>query len=141
MKKILFVLAFAITSAALFSQTLPANVKTKEYYLTKSKHQRKTALIMLYGGAGLTALGVVLTGLAIENNSKGRSDNIGYVGVSMTYVGVLSAFGSIPFFISAAHNRHKAAELSLNLQTTPTLYTTGYLMAVRQPAITLEIPL
>lgn len=128
----LSLIAIAIAS---FSQL------SSDEYLTKSHHQKTVAWIMLGGGVGLTALGVAVSQANTVDYALGNSSNHNTAGTILAVSGVASTLGSIPMFISAGHNKRKAAELSLALQNTPMLYTTGYRMAIRQPAIRLTIPL
>lgn len=94
---------------------------------------------MLGGGVVLTALGFGLAQVGSLNNAMGGSDKSNTTANVLGYVGIASAFGSIPLFISAAHNRHKAAMFSFNMQKLPMLCTRSYHMATLQPAITLKI--
>lgn len=137
MKKTIF--AFVLISIAIssFSQTSQPNVKTKAYYLKKSHHQRTIGWIMLGGGVALTALGVGAANAELLSSVEGSSKS-GNLSSVLVGIGVASALGSIPLFISAAQNKRKAAALAFNMQKVPMLYTTNS-RTIIQPALTLKV--
>ncbi len=123
MKKLILVFLHIATFSICFSQAVPSNVKSKGYYLNKSHHQKRISWIMLGGGAAFTAIGIGLAqaqslDYALGNSKSGNTSNV------LAVVGVASMLGSIPLFISAAHNKRKAAALAFNIQKVPILYTT-----------------
>src|SRR5947209_12728327 len=113
MKKIILSLILFITALHSFSQSLTPAAKTSDYYLTKSRHQKTAAWIMLGGGVGLTALGIAVSEANTIDYALGNSSNHNTAGNVLAIVGVASTLGSIPMFISASHNRHKA-DLTIN---------------------------
>src|SRR5437764_2022563 len=115
MKKIILSLILFITALHSFSQSLTPAAKTSDYYLTKSRHQKTAAWIMLGGGVGLTALGIGVSEANTIDYAMGDQSNNNTAGTIITVAGLASALGSIPMFISASHNKHKAA-LSFNMQ-------------------------
>lgn len=119
-----------------FAQT---EIKTKEYYLSKSKHQRTIGWIMLGGGAGLTGVGLAVAQAETNNYALGTSSN-SIAGAVLIVAGAASAIGSIPFFISAAHNKRTAASLGFNMQKAPALYTLNN-QAIFQPVLILKVAL
>ncbi len=137
MKKIILVSVLIAIANFSFSQTLPPNVKTKEFYLAKSHHQRTLGWIMLGGGVALTAIGIgVASGQALDyfqgSSKSGNSGNL------IAGIGVASVLGSIPFFISAANNKRKAAALAFNMQKVPIIYTTIN-RPLHQPVLSLKV--
>ena len=137
MKKTILVSVLILMAFSSFSQTLPSNVKTKEYYLNRSRHQRTISWIMLGGGVALTAIGIGVAQVEAVNYILGSSKS-GNIGSILAVVGVASALGSIPLFISAAHNRHKAAILTFNMQKVPILCIANNRTKF-QPALTLKV--
>ena len=137
MKKTILVSVLISIAISSFSQTLPSNVKTKEYYLDKSRHQRTISWIMLGGGVALTAIGIGVAQAETVDYALGSSKS-GNTGSVLAVVGVASALGSIPLFIGAAHNKHKAAALAFNMQKVPMLYTANN-RTTFQPALTLKV--
>jgi hypothetical protein len=137
MKKAIFVFVLISIGISSFAQTLPSKVKTKEYYLDKSHHQRTISWIMLGGGVALTALGIGVAQAQTLDDALGSSKS-GNIGSVFAVIGVASALGSIPLFISAAHNKHKAAALAFNMQKVPMLYTANN-RTIFQPALTLKV--
>src|SRR4051794_2052943 len=138
MKTIVLTLTIIIISVTSYSQSLSTDVKTSDYYLTKSRHQKTAAWIMLGGGVVLTGLGFAAEQAEIADYALGDS-NSGNAGSVLAVVGIGSALGSIPFFISAAHNRQKAAEVTFNMQRTPKLAAVANRTTVFQPALTLKV--
>jgi hypothetical protein len=136
MKKIILVSLLIATGMVSFSQTLPINVKTKGYYLNKSRHQRTISWALLGGGVALAAIGIGVAQSQSIDYSLGNSKS-GNTGNVLTIAGVASALGSIPLFISAAHNKHRAAALAFNIQELPILYI-AHNSRTFQPALTLK---
>lgn len=141
MKKATIVLVFLLTFIYSFSQTNPIISKTKEDYLHRSKHQKTVAWILLGGGLVLTGLGIGVATASGIDHALGDKDNNNLAANTLAVTGVLSTLGSIPVFISAAHNKHKAATLSFNIQRMPVSVQTNYSASKIQPALTCKISL
>lgn len=137
MKTIIFILLLVTTVNHAFSQT---DVKTKEYYLAKSHHQKTVAWIMLGGGAALTTIGIAISETNTVDYALGDYSNNNTAGIIVTVAGLASALGSIPLFISAAHNKKTALSLSAGLQELPTLHTAGT-VTIAQPSIKIKLVL
>lgn len=118
---ILFFVIIAIGKSS-FSQTSSSNVKSKEFYLAKSQHQRTLARIMLGGGAALTGIGF-LAGTAEALSTIQGSSKSNNTGATLATVGIISMLGSIPLFICSSHNKRKGAAIAFNMQTMPILVT------------------
>lgn len=140
MKKAILVSVLISIAFSSFSQTLPSNVNTKKYYLDKSRHQRTISWIMLGGGVALTAIGIGAAQAGTADYALGGSAKSGNAGAVLAVIGVASALGSIPLFISAAHNKHKAAALAFNMQKVTMLHT-AYNNTIYQPALALKVSL
>ena len=136
MKKTMLTLTLIATAIASFSQTtLPTH--SSDYYSTKSRHQRTAAWIMLGGGVVLIGLGLATTQAEVITGSD-KSNTAANV---LAGVGLASTLGSIPLFISAAHNKHKAAELSFDMQKVPVLTAAANRGVLFQPALAWKISL
>ncbi len=129
---IAFVIFFSYSS---FSQ-----VPTSADYLTKSRHQRTAAWIMLGGGVALTTLGVAATAVSTLDYAAGGSTNNNIAGSALAVAGISSLLGSIPMFIFAAHNRQKAMKLSFNMQQISPPSAILVRTVIWQPAVTLKVP-
>lgn len=119
MKHITICLTLLIFSTFSFSQQKNSTQNiTKQDYLQKSKHQKKTAWILAGGGVILQISGAI-------------AYKYGSAGLFLFGAGLLSEAVSIPFFISAGINKRKSkrASLSFKLETTPDiqLRTTSFL--------------
>lgn len=136
MNKAILILLFIVPARVSFSQSV-----THDDYLAKSRHQKTAAWILLGAGTGLTVIGL---GLSVANSidySLGNSSNDNTAGSVLAVAGVASLLGSIPLFISASHNKHKAAAVTFNMHKIPLLYNVQYQVAAFQPVVTLKIPL
>ena len=124
MKKVTFLLVSLLFLAKLFGQqpTVAPVPTPNTDYLQKSKNQKKTAWILLGGGAALMATGIIIP----KGESKGFTGS--YYGLpaeefendgikaAFGITGLLSMIGSVPFFIASGKNKRKAASISLNYQ-------------------------
>jgi len=130
MKQITICTTLLIFSAICFSQqTNPGQSVTKQHYLEKSKHQKTAGWILAGGGVILEISGAI-------------AYQYGNASILLLGAGLLSQVASIPFFISAAINKHKSkkASLSLKFEKTPGIQPAG--VGVRSnPEITLKINL
>ncbi len=139
MKKIILVSLLIAIANFSFSQTLPPNVKTKEFYLAKSHKQRTFGWVMLGGGALLTGIGfAAATAEALDNIQGGTESN--NTGSTIAGIGIVSMLGSIPVFIISSKNKRKAAALAFNMQKVPILYTTIN-RTLHQPVLSLIVSL
>ena len=136
MNKAILILLFIVPAVASFSQSV-----SHDDYLAKSRHQKTAAWILLGGGVGLTALGIGISQANTVDYALGNSSNHNTAGSVLAVAGVASLLGSIPLFISASHNKHKAAAVTFNMQKIPLLSIVQYQVAAFQPVVTLKIPL
>lgn len=143
MKKIIFSLALLLFVFNLFSQAPAIPNHSRDYYLKKSKNQKKTANILLAGGAVC-----ILTAFLIP---KGEVTNVGYfttehsndgIRGALGGVGGLSMLGSIPFYILSSKNKRKAnpATISFNNQNVLSPQQNTFVLKT-QPTLTLKIML
>lgn len=102
---LLFCLCLSFTSI-LIAQSI---VKDKNYFTQKSRNQKTAAFILLGGGAGLTA-GGILAGSGSETSFDGAETSTILIGA-----GVLAMAGSIPLFLASKRNKEKAASLQASL--------------------------
>lgn len=103
MKKIIFLLTVSLFTLQSFSQTQTPE-PTKDYYLQKSKNQKKTGWIILAGG---TTIGVI-GGISLSQMDFWSSDDSAYDAAGMLlFGGIVTDLVSIPFFISSAGNARR----------------------------------
>ena len=122
-------------AAILFTDTS----QSKAMYLQKSKNQRTAGWILLGGGALLAVSGGVLfsNNFQLFNN---KNDDKAATGGVLFLTGLGCSLGSIPFFISAAHNANKAATVSFKTQ--PVLLPQQNNLVVKtQAAIAVQVKL
>lgn len=114
MKRFIIAVLLVLFFADSFCQK-PANpMFSKDYFRQRSKNQNTAAWILLAGGTAMVVGGaigfnenfVVWGGTDAQNR---RGDTYGFILLG----GIISDLVSIPFFLSAAHNRRIAASLSL----------------------------
>lgn len=131
----LSLVVFAISSQSQGLTTDSSHSLSKQDYLVKSKHQKTAGFVMLGGGLLLGGIG---TSMAVSEAKKGATDifNMFFhpdnsipgfnekrmnAGLTMMFIGGLADLGSIPLFVSAGHNKKKAAEMSFSPQMVPGL--------------------
>ncbi|MBC6490371.1 hypothetical protein ACFSQD_08620 [Flavihumibacter stibioxidans] len=110
---------------------------SKSDYLLKSKNQKTAAWVMLGGGTALFIAGVLIGNDTDEGEWFG--DNL-EKGIIVAGVGAGLALGSIPFFISSAMNKRRAAGLSIIHQKIMVPDQKSFKVA-RQPALSLTVRL
>lgn len=112
--------------SSVFSQ-----VKTKEYFIAKSKKQKAVAWTLLGTGAA-----AIISGAIIDNSNKGEEQS--YTGGFMEIGGVICTLTSIPFFISSHRNKKRAATLTMNSQKILLPLNNSFVLKTR-PALALRI--
>ncbi|MFZ9299710.1 MAG: hypothetical protein ACO23V_01965 [Chitinophagaceae bacterium] len=116
MKKMIAVAHFLIIPFFLIAQKMEWNVpKNINSYQQQSIHQKRTAFLMLGGGAGAMIIGALM----FEDNftvlTDGNDDAV-TGGVVLMIAGGLCMAGSIPVFISSAKNKQKMVEMNTGLK-------------------------
>jgi hypothetical protein len=134
MKKTITFLMLLLFTVNAFSQTIPGNEFSKEYYLKKSKNQKTTGWILLSGGTLMTVVGVIGFSDSWYSSSNSTTDAYGFIMLG----GVVSGLGSIPFFIMSGSNAQKAATISLINQPVFSPMQ-GSLVLNSQPALSVKI--
>ncbi|MDI1306735.1 MAG: hypothetical protein PSX42_18060 [bacterium] len=134
MKKTITFLMLLLFTVNAFSQTIPNNEFSKEYYLKKSKNQKTTGWILLSGGTLMTVVGVIGFSDSWYSSSNSTTDTYGFIMLG----GVVSGLGSIPFFIMSGNNARKAATISLSNQPVFSPMQ-GSLVLNSQPGLSVKI--
>lgn len=124
MKKMIACIILISLSATSFCQRMKPSerMRISDDYLTKSQHLKTAAWIMLGGGLGFTAGGVILIASDSHtyNNNNYYNDNAlttqQIVGAVFVYIGVLSSLGSIPLFVVSRVMYKKAMRASAFLE-------------------------
>ena len=120
-----------------YGQQLSAeNKQLYKYLMTKSKSQRKTAKYLLIGG-GIAYLGGALVGI-----NDGPSTGLSNAAPVFLSLGSCALVASIPFFVSAGSNQHKAQEMLVSFRMEkPHIPVLKGGSAESYPAIALHIPI
>ncbi|MEO8111770.1 MAG: hypothetical protein ABI594_17115 [Ginsengibacter sp.] len=135
MKKIILSLLLSLFITISFGQAITNQKDSRDYFLKKAKSQRTVAWILLGGGTAC-----FFGGAAISLNVYGFSDKLhfwDYVWIT----GFAADIASIPFFLSAHHNKKRAARIAFTdqkVQRWPQKNSTGF---ITQPAFTIRINL
>jgi hypothetical protein len=112
------------------------NLSSSKYsYLKKSRTQKTIGWILLGTGAGIAAYGLVTI-----NNYTDNQWGFNITGALIAIAGGVIAASSIPFFISSARNKRKAATLSFSAKKNLLLQQHALAYKI-QPAIALKITL
>lgn len=120
-----------------YGQQLSAeNKQLYKYLMAKSKSQRKTAKYLLIGG-GIAYLGGALVGI-----NDGPSTGLSNAAPVFLSLGSCALVASIPFFVSAGSNQHKAQEMlvSFRMEKTQIPVLKGN-SADKYPTLSLHIPI
>ena len=112
--KTLILLLTLLFSANLISQN-QNNTDAINRYLQKSNTKKKTANALLLTGTGLILTGVVIASTGNKNNGVMFFSPTQIAGFGISTLGVFSALTSVPFYISAAHNKSKYRKISPQL--------------------------
>jgi hypothetical protein len=135
MKKIIFSLTLLLFVLTSFEQT---PVISKDYYLKKSKTQKTVGWILLGTGAGIAAYGFITRNSYTDNAGPFGGQN--YTGALIAIGGGVISASSIPFFISSAKNKRKAATISFKNQKILFPRQNTFVLKT-QPTLTLKIEL
>ena len=138
MKNVTIILLLLIITTSTFSQQTPSVEKD---YMKKSKNQKKTAWIMLGGGATLLLTGIIIPkGDIVHEGFLGNDyENDGIKG-AFQLTGVLSMIGSIPFFVASGKNKKRAAAVSFKNEKIPQLYK-GNMINHSVPSVNFKVSL
>lgn len=120
-----------------YGQQLSAeNKQLYKYLMAKSKSQRKTAKYLLIGG-GIAYLGGALVGI-----NDGPSTGLSNAAPVFLSLGSCALVASIPFFVSAGSNQHKAQEMLVSFRMEkPHFPSLKSISAESYPALVLHIPI
>ncbi|KAA3440037.1 hypothetical protein [Rufibacter hautae] len=136
MKSILFstVLLFVVTTS--YSQGVVEKTYSQEYYLQKSKSQKKLGWILTGGGLGLATGGFIT--LTAHNPLWNPKEPQTTIGATMTLIGLASmAVGVFPF-ISAGSYKRKARSVAIG-PTHISLPQPGTAVTKAAPAVGVQI--
>ncbi|UEG49764.1 hypothetical protein LK994_14075 [Ferruginibacter lapsinanis] len=132
MKKISSLICCILICAFVSAQT---QSNMKEYLLTKSKHHKTVAWVLV--GAGSAA---IITGLIYNSSHKEGSFEQNFTGGFIIASGLICAGASIPYFISANSKKKRAASLAFGKQSILTPVNNVFCLTT-QPAVFLRIPI
>ncbi|MDF2157786.1 hypothetical protein [Algoriphagus sp. CAU 1675] len=145
MKRFLILISLFVLMLMGIPFKLTAQQMTKQDYLEKSRDQKKSAWVLLGGGAVLLGAGFIVsmsnTGDALVGMLSGKDYNGSNTnGNILTVVGGAAMLGSIPLFISSKSNSEKA--ILLSLQNKPLTMPRPYARLPKSyPSLSLKIPL
>lgn len=136
MKKIICSLLLLSVIATAFSQQPTTQVKDKQYYLDKSQSKKTTAWILLGAGTAAAVGGAIgfSQNFCIFCQDSGDADAYGVLFMG----GVIADLASIPFFVSAAHYKNLAADLTIGNQNRYLLKQNSIAMS-KIPALIIKI--
>jgi hypothetical protein len=136
MKHIIVILiAGLIPLQPVYSQ--PDKGMSGKEYLRKSKQQRTTGIILFAGGTALVVTGIVLGSSNTDASDLDQGPNFDE-GMWLVFPGVAMELASLPFFLSAAKNKRKAADVSLGVWSPPIPFALQRIKRLPGPAITLR---
>ena len=135
MKRIILSLIPLLFVINLFSQKQTNSKYSGEHFLTKSRNQKKVAIILLAGGAAS-----IITGALIPKGNPGFVFNEND-GIKMTFVGIgtLSILASIPFYLASSKNKRRSNTVSISFYKQKIIFNN--LVLKMQPGVILKIEL
>ena len=145
MRKISVSMLLVLFTATSFGQQLNAGAPgTADYYMAKSKKQKKIATILLVAGGGLIITALVFPkgelthdGICIAQYCSDQYQNDGLKS-GLFYAGIASALGSIPFFVYSLKNRRRSTSVGLSAEKLKSLYS-GYTSSVNFPVLSAKL--
>jgi hypothetical protein len=142
MKKIIFSLTLLLFVLNTFSQAPTTPNHSRDYYLKKSKNQKKAANILLAGGAVCILTAFLIPKGEEETNTGSFFREYKNDGIRSAFggIGSLSMLGSIPIYILSSKNKRKAnaATISFNNQKVLSPQQNTFVLKT-QPTLTLKI--
>ncbi len=140
MKKIAFFLTLLLFVINVFSQA-PTNPKqSRDHYLKKSKSQKKTANILLAGGAIFTVAAFLIPKGEVTDDYLFQSHENNGTKVLIGAIGITSMLGSIPFYIASSRNKRKANAATISFNNQKILFPQQNTFVLKtQPALTFKI--
>lgn len=137
MKKMLLSLSMVFFILNSFGQT-PTTPLSKDYYLEKSKKQKKTAWMILGSGLGLAAIGGLVQLSNSNQTSYGSGFDLDFTGAYIAIGGGVVSLASIPCFVNASKNKKLAVAITINNQNM--LLPQGYdVVFKKQASLSLKI--
>ena len=139
MKKLLAAfLLFAFSTASFAQETVPAQTKSKEELLRRSKNQKTTGFIMLGAGTAAVAGGAILFSQNFDPIS-GES-NILEDGTLLIIAGGLSVIGGVFFLTASGNNKREANVMTASIKMEKGLpYVQRGMGATYYPALSLKL--
>jgi hypothetical protein len=115
MKKTLTVLLVALIFVIkTFSQDT-VTAFDKDYYMTKSKQQKSTGMVLFWLGMGIATIGLIVqAGSSLQHVATLGNEEENHTGAWVCATGGFISLLSIPLHVSASANKKKALSLSLN---------------------------
>jgi len=136
MRYLVLLSLFAIINFHAASQVDSNSIKTKDYYLQKSKSQKTAAWVFVGAGAATALIGVIVANSSKADDDFSTSFDNAVTGSGLIVIGAASCLASIPFFIVSGNNKRRALALSSGFQQIP-MPANG--LTIKQPVISVSI--
>jgi len=139
MKKMILSLSMVFFILNSFGQT-PTTSLSKEYYLEKSKSQKKTAWRILGAGLGIAAIGGLVQLSNSNQTSYGSGFDFDFTGAYIAIGGGVVSLASIPCFVNASKNKKLAVAVVFENQNILLPQDNNFVIK-KQPSLCLRIGL
>lgn len=141
-KKLVLTLLMGMLMTQAFSQAT-GTMPTKPVYLQKYQHRKAAAWMLLCGGTVMTIVGSATYEMdfhicLFSNDCQFPPPPDNTLASALMLTGLSAMIGSIPFFISANHQKKIAASLSIDNQSLKMFYQ-NTLLSRSQPVLKLKI--
>ena len=113
---------------------------SKEYYLEKSKKQKKTAWVILGSGLTFAAIGGLVQLTNSNQTSYGSGFDLDFTGAYIAIGGGVLSLASIPCFVNAAKNKKLAVAIAIDNQNILLPQENNFTFK-KQPSLCLRIEL
>jgi len=143
MKQTIICAMLFLVALSSFSQPTNTQPSLTQDYIKKSKNQKKTGNILLFGGLSVMVTSFLIPegelvhegiNLGIYDTSENKNDGIK---AAFLLTGFIATVSSIPLFIWSGKNRRKAASLSFKNESTVQMHNQN-LVYTSIPAINIK---
>jgi hypothetical protein len=151
MKKIIVIVAILFSAVAGQAQQMNTPAYNKEEYdglRAKAKHDRVAGIILVSGGGGLIAGGLIAAIIGGTENATTdqygdveyhSDDNLVRTGLIIAGIGAVAEFVSIPFFVKSHSYRKQAREVRFHANSSSYAVPVSGFRSVYQPQLGLGV--
>ena len=139
MKRIFILFLILAFSIQAFNQVDTAfrNTAIQTDYLKKSKNQKTVGWVFLGTGTAMIITGGLIGVNSMATHPYGGNEELN-AGIILVATGIILDLASIPLFITATHNKKKAATLGIRNENVPKVMN-GKMMQSSMPSLSFKM--